>query len=111
MLTASTFPKEYYAVIFSSRLRTDEEPGYEAMAEKMVTLAQDQKGFLGIESARDMDGFGITVSYWESQEDISQWKKNSEHRLAQEYGRSKWYQSFAIRVCKVTRDYDFMRRA
>tara|TARA_B110001454_G_C12723340_1_gene436819 strand:- start:29819 stop:30067 length:249 start_codon:yes stop_codon:yes gene_type:complete len=77
------------------------------MAERMVELAKIQKGFLGMESSRGNDGFGITVSYWQSQEDIVAWKANTEHKMAQEFGRSKWYDSFTTRICKVEREYSF----
>ena len=97
----------YYAVIFSSRRSSSDNPGYEKMAKRMVELAKDQKGYLGIESSRGNDGFGITVSYWQTQEDIAAWKANSEHQMAQEFGRSKWYDSFTTRICKVEREYSF----
>ncbi|HEX7673582.1 MAG TPA: antibiotic biosynthesis monooxygenase [Bdellovibrio sp.] len=95
----------YYAVIFSSQRNSSDCAGYEQMAERMVELAKIQKGFLGMESSRGSDGFGITVSYWQTLEDISAWKSNSEHKIAQEFGRSKWYESFSTRVCKVEREY------
>ena len=68
-------------------------------------LAENQKGFLGIESARN--DIGITVSYWESLEAIAQWKANTEHLHAQKLGKSKWYESYRVRICKVERDYSF----
>ena len=92
----------YYAVIFSSE-RTEGDNGYGAMALKMVELASQQKGFLGVESARDAN-LGITVSYWESLEDIANWKENAAHQIAQERGKTEWYSRFALRVCKVERD-------
>ncbi|CAM2871220.1 hypothetical protein PASE110613_05245 [Paenibacillus sediminis] len=52
----------YYAVIFSSQ-RTEGDHGYEEMADEMVKLASEQAGFLGVESSRDENGFGITISY------------------------------------------------
>ena len=52
----------YWAVIFSS-LRRDGDNGYAEMADRMVRLAEVQPGFLGAESSRDAQGFGITVSY------------------------------------------------
>jgi len=57
------------------------------MADRMVDLTSKQPGFFGVESVRDPDGFGITVSYWESLGDISNWKLNSEHLVAQEKGK------------------------
>ena len=63
---AKTPVPPYYVVIFTSQ-RTEGDKGYNIMAEKMVELASEQKGYLGIESARD-EGLGITVSYWDSLE-------------------------------------------
>lgn len=92
----------YYAVIFSSR-RTQGEAGYGAMAERMVELAAQQPGFLGVESVRGADGFGITVSYWRSEEDIAAWRRHAEHRVAQEQGRTQWYEHYELRVARVER--------
>lgn len=101
----SKLPKPpYYAVIFSS-LRSPGDQGYAAMADRMVELAQQQPGFLGVESARDSQGFGITVSYWESLEAIAHWRNDAEHQVAQETGKSRWYEHYELRVAKVERAY------
>jgi heme-degrading monooxygenase HmoA len=89
-------------VIFTS-LRTEIEEGYQEMAEEMVHLAALQPGYLGHESARDT--LGITISYWESLETIQQWKMQSDHLLAQKFGREKWYLAYSTRIAKVERDY------
>lgn len=99
---ANTPEPPYYAVIFTSH-RTDGDHGYGAMAERMLTLAAAQPGFLGVESARE--GLGITVSYWDSLEAIRNWKQNAEHREAQRLGHERWYSSFRIRIAKVEKDY------
>jgi heme-degrading monooxygenase HmoA len=93
-----------YAVIFSSR-RTEGDNGYSAMAARMEELAAAMPGFIGIESARGADGFGITVSYWESEEAIANWKRNAEHKIAQSRGRNEWYSDYTVRVAKVERAY------
>ncbi len=103
-MIASTPAPPYYAVIFTS-LRTETADGYGEMAEAMVELAKTQPGFLGVESARE--GLGITVSYWESVDAIKNWKQNSDHLLAQRYGREKWYSHYKTRICKVEHDYGF----
>ena len=92
----------YYAVIFSS-LRTAGENGYGATAERMVALAHEQPGFLGIESARDASGVGITVSYWRDEASIAAWKRHAEHLVAQGRGRREWYRAFELRVARVER--------
>jgi heme-degrading monooxygenase HmoA len=94
----------YYAVIFSNQ-RTDGDNGYGATGERMVELAAQQPRYLGVESVRGADGFGITVSYWESEAAIANWKANAEHRAAQTTGWSTWYKHFELRVAKVERAY------
>jgi len=51
----------YYAVIFTSA-RTDGDNGYAQRSQEMLRLAAEQPGFLGVDSIRGADGFGITVS-------------------------------------------------
>ena len=97
--------KPYYAVIFTST-RTEGDNGYSEMSELMESLAKEQEGFIGVDSARN--AVGITVSYWENLESIKNWKQNTEHLLAQQKGRSEWYNWYNVRICKVEREYDFV---
>jgi heme-degrading monooxygenase HmoA len=83
----------YYAVIFSSQ-RTEGDNGYGDMADRMVALASEQPGFLGID-----------VSYFRTLEDIAAWKANAEHREAQRLGHQRWYGHFELRIAKVERAY------
>lgn len=94
----------YWVVIFSSR-RTPGDQGYTAMAARMLELAAEQPGFLGVESARDVAGFGITVSYWSSAKAIADWRSHAEHLAAQTIGRERWYAHFEVRVARVERAY------
>lgn len=99
---AATPEPPYFAVIFSS-LRRPADEGYEEMAARMLELVNKQPGFLGAESARGDDGFGITVSYWSSEEAIAAWKADFEHQAAQRMGRQSWYEHYEIRVARVER--------
>ena len=96
--------KPYYAVIFTST-QTETTTGYAEMANKMETLAKQQKGYIGMDSAKNE--VGITASYWESLEAIKNWKANSQHLLAQQKGREQWYNWYNVRICKVEREYEF----
>ena len=107
-MIANTPQPPYYAVIFTS-VRTEVDGGYEEMAQRMIELAAMQPGFLGVESARE--GLGITVSYWESEAAIADWKQQAEHRVAQERGRSDWYAAYRTRVCRVEREYGVSHRS
>jgi len=103
-MIASTPQPPYYAVIFTST-KSDTDIGYSSMAEKMMKLASQQDGFLGVETAQE--DIGITVSYWRDLESIKKWKENGEHSTAREMGKSDWYSSFKTRIAKVERDYGF----
>ncbi|MFV2052863.1 antibiotic biosynthesis monooxygenase family protein [Aliiroseovarius sp. YM-037] len=95
----------YYAVIFTAQ-RTAGDSGYGAMADKMMELAEEQPGYIGVETTRDADGLGITVSYWADEEALIAWKKVSEHLLAQKLGKFRWYSHYTLRVAKVERGYE-----
>jgi heme-degrading monooxygenase HmoA len=97
-------PPPYYVVAFSS-IRTEGENGYGAMAEAMVALAQQQPGYLGVESARGSDGFGITNSYWADEASLIAWKEVAKHLLAQKLGKERWYAHYELRVARVERAY------
>ena len=98
--------KPYYAVIFTNT-RTLGDNGYAEMADAMEELAKKQPGYLGFESARD--GLGVSVSYWESLEDIARWKSNADHLFAQKRGIKDWYSWYKVRICLVKSEYEFHR--
>ena len=62
---------------------------------------------LGVESARGPDGFGITVSYWDSLEAIRSWKDVPSHRATQARGKNTFYERYEVRVAIVERGYKF----
>lgn len=99
----------YFAVIFSSQRNDQDEAGYGEAAERMVELAAQQPGYLGVESTRGADGFGITVSYWADEASIVAWKRNLEHAATRERGRKHWYGRYELRVAKVERAYGWSR--
>lgn len=104
MTFASTPRPPYVAVIFTS-LQTGDVEGYAETSARMEELAAAQPGYLGIESARDSEGFGITVSYWVDAQAAREWKTVAEHRSAQERGRNQWYAMYRVRIATVERDY------
>ncbi len=99
----------YYAVIFANQRTAIDDEGYGAMAARMEELAAKMPGYLGFESARGEDGFGIAISYWESEQAIANWKKVGEHLEAQRRGRADWYEGYDVRVAKVERSYAMKR--
>lgn len=105
MLGFANTPKAPYFVVIFTYIKTQEDNGYEEMANLMLELVNKQDGFLGFESAReDID---ITVSYWKDEESIKKWKTNVEHLNAQTLGKELWYLKYKVRIAKVERDYEF----
>jgi heme-degrading monooxygenase HmoA len=104
---ASTPDPPYWVVIFSSR--RDEQPGdqYDETALRMMTLAAQQPGFLGVEDAHSE--IAITVSYWADEESIAAWRRDSDHAFAQYEGRTRWYDAYELRVGRVERALSFVR--
>lgn len=98
----------YYVVTFASQ-RTEGDNGYGDMADLMVKMASQQPGYLGHESARGADGFGITNSFWTDEASIKAWKGVVDHREGQKRGRTEWYSAYAVRVARVERAYGFSR--
>jgi heme-degrading monooxygenase HmoA len=105
------FDPPCYAVIFTSLRSGADEPGYAEAAERMVALAAQQPGYLGIESVRDASGLGITVSYWRDEESIRAWKRNSDHTIVREHGRETWYAEYTLHIARVERSYRSRKRA
>ena len=92
-----------YAVIFRAKTAgLDEE--YDRVAERMRKLALGEYGCLEF-IAVTQDSEEIAISYWENEDQILKWKRNSEHILAQELGSSKWYESYRVQVVEVIREY------
>jgi heme-degrading monooxygenase HmoA len=108
---ATTPEPPYYAVIFT-RIANDDDAGYAAAANRMLELAAEQPGFLGIESVSapaSGGGTGITVSYWESEDAIAAWRAHAEHAAVRDTGRARWYDGYELRVARVERAYNWRR--
>ena len=90
----------YYAVIFTS-LRNEGDLGYKDMSDKIETMAKNQPGYLGMESARNE--IGITVSYWKDMESIQAWGAHPIHQEAKALGMKRWYKSYTSMIAEVER--------
>jgi heme-degrading monooxygenase HmoA len=109
MPLASTPEPPYWAVIFTSLRTPLDAPGYAQTAADMESLASQQPGYLGIESAREAEGLGITVSYWASEEAILAWRRHADHLAAQRTGQGTGYRAYELRVARVERAYGFVK--
>ncbi|NQY10237.1 MAG: antibiotic biosynthesis monooxygenase [Flavobacteriales bacterium] len=106
MKIVKTPPAPYYAVIFTALLG-DNLDGYEETATRIMELAKGHDGFYGMEEIGDK--WEINISYWRDVESMMEWRKHSEHVVAQETGKKQWYECYKMRIAKVERDYDFYK--
>jgi heme-degrading monooxygenase HmoA len=104
------WPEQYYAVIFTAQRSLSGDNMYEITADRMVALAQQQPGFLGVEAVSGDDGIGITVSYWTDRDAITQWRGHAEHMVSQAMGRQEFYDWYRIRIAEVVSERVFMSR-
>ena len=104
----NTWPNRYFAAIFTTQRSQSGDDVYEIMTSRMVALAQQQQGFLGLESVRGDDGIGITVSYWTDHEAIENWGRQAEHVTVQAMGRQEFYHWYRIRIAEVFTERSFI---
>jgi len=88
-----------WVVIFISRLRSH-APGYAETARRLAERVRHQPGFLGMESWRDAEGRGVTISWWESREAITRWRRDPAHAAAIARA-ADWYEEYRIIVCRA----------
>lgn len=92
-----------YAVIFRAKVATLDERYAEA-AKQLRELALQEYGCLEFVSLLEGDQ-EIAISYWENQEQIRKWKNDPRHVIAQESGKTLWYESYHVQVTEIVRAY------
>lgn len=97
------------AVIFVSRRNGRDSAGYDAAAAAMAAEAARQPGYLGIDSVRDGQGEGITISYWADEAAALAWRRHAGHAAIRAQGRHDWYDAYEVLVTTVIRDYRWSR--
>lgn len=94
----------YYTVVFTS-IRTKIDEGYSKLNDELWEDVQKLEGFIGAESMRGDDGFGVTVLYFKDMETIREWSKYQKHIGAKQLAKEKWYSDYRVRIAKVEREY------
>jgi heme-degrading monooxygenase HmoA len=92
-----------YAVIFKAEFKHQNEE-YFKLAKRMRELARNKYGCVGFLSTCEGEN-EISISYWESEDQVRRWKQDEEHIKAQEKGKTLWYKSYSVEVCEVIRSY------
>jgi heme-degrading monooxygenase HmoA len=92
-----------FVVIFRARVRKlDDE--YARVAERMRELAIAEFGCLEFHAVSE-GADEVALSYWPDEDSIRRWRSHTEHVLAQQAGRERWYESYSVQVAGITREY------
>ena len=100
---------EHVLVVFRTRLDEAARSAYEPMAKRMVELAEQQPGYLGIKTFVAEDGERVSISEFESMEAAMAWRNHPEHQKAQELGMSMFYLEYELITCQPLRHSHFKR--
>ncbi len=94
--------------ILSVKMRADANlEEYARQGERMYELVQQIPGFISVESYPQGDGREVTIARFTSEEALKTWRTLPEHLQVQQLGRSAFYESYKIQVCRTIREYEF----
>ena len=101
------------AVIFEVIPTNGGKSEYLAIATDLKNRLTGIPGFLSIERFQSLADPNkiLSLSFWENEEAIEQWRNLQDHRLAQVKGRGRLFSDYRIRVGTIVRDYSLVERA
>lgn len=101
------------AVIFEAVPGEGKKDEYFAIAEKLRPALDKIPGFISIERFQSVTHAGkiLSLSFWEDEESVAQWRNVEMHRQAQATGRRSVFSDYRLRVAHVIRDYGMNDRA
>lgn len=98
-----------YVVIFEFSVKDGVRDRYFELADLMRKEISSQPGFIAMERFESLteDNKVVSISTWQDEASIKNWKHNSKHQKAQAEGKSDIFASYRLRVAEVVRDYGF----
>ncbi|MEG6523449.1 antibiotic biosynthesis monooxygenase family protein [Desulfotomaculum sp. 1211_IL3151] len=94
-------------VIFEVTIKKDYMDGYLALAANLKNELMKSEGFIRSERFSSLvnEGKLLSLSVWESEEAVSKWRNQAEHRMSQKQGRDSMFESYNITVTSKIRSY------
>ena len=101
------------AVIFEAEPAEGGLQEYLDIAAALRPELEKIKGFISIERFQSLyqPGKVLSLSFWEDETAVQQWRNTALHREAQSDGRDHVFKDYRIRVAQVVRDYGMHERA
>lgn len=96
-----------YAVIFEVEIAEGKKDQYLDIAAMLKEQLVKMPGFISIERFQSLvnEAKLLSLSFWEDEKSLLNWKKNIDHMAAQSKGRASIFKDYRIRIAKVERDY------
>lgn len=100
------------AVIFEAFPAKGKWDEYLDIAARLRPELNKIKGFIAIERFQSITNPEkvLSLSFWDNEESIMQWRNIELHRAAQTKGRKSIFEDYRIRIANVVRDYSFTNR-
>ncbi|MEM7462526.1 MAG: antibiotic biosynthesis monooxygenase [Pseudomonadota bacterium] len=100
------------AVIFEVQPAGGRKEQYLDIAAALLPLAQEVEGFVSVERFQSLSDPNklLSLSFFEDEEAIRQWRTLAAHRSAQRKGRSGVFEDYRLRIAQVIRDYGMHSR-
>jgi len=95
--------------VFRSRLRQEHAAEFQALADRMLTLARAMPGFVSYKSFKSEDGERCSTIEFDTPRHLRAWREHPQHREAQQLGRERFYAEYSLHVGEMERHADFKR--
>lgn len=101
------------AVIFEVLPHPERKQEYLDIAARLRPTLEQMPGFVSIERFESLSQPGkiLSLSFWENEDSVRQWRTLEMHRHAQTQGRTQVFADYRLRVAHVLRDYGMFERA
>ncbi|WP_294904707.1 antibiotic biosynthesis monooxygenase family protein [Tatumella sp. UBA2305] len=95
------------AVLFEADARPEHQQRYFQLAAGLRSELDNVQGFIAIERFQSLTNPGkiLSLSWWENEQAVREWKCNLRHQAAQSEGRETIFSRYHIKVATVVREY------
>ena len=100
------------AIIFEVTPNPGMKDDYLSIAAEMRGLVDKIDGFISVERFQSLSNPDklLSISFFESEQAVNEWRQLAEHRTAQAQGRARIFKDYRLRVLSVMRDYGMHQR-
>ena len=98
---AENLKPPFFAAILNEHMQPKSFDDEITPSDEMVSIAPSQPGFLGLETTRDENGKGITISYWSDLRSEKAWEHRGDNEIRSHFGGKTLEQTCAIQISKI----------